>query len=149
IVSIIRSLSNGVGIMGRLRLLKKDPYHGHFALLDNALLPFTASITALTLIMGGNEVGMLERIRELQVSQIISLEQGELLLIAWHTLNEIRLSREMELFPNWGGDASFYLDPETIPDADMERFRDALEVVAILQRHVTITFNSWEDQTAC
>ncbi len=149
LVTRILGLSNGLGVMGGLRLERSGPYRGRFALLDHALLPLTASVTALSLITGGTAVGTPQRIRELLARRKLNVEQAERLLEAWHTLNELRLARERDLFPNWDDQASLYLVPETLPDADMERLREALEIVAILQRHVAITFSAWEEQAAC
>jgi CBS domain-containing protein len=148
-VTRILGLSNGIGIMGGLRLERSGPYRGRFALFDHALFPFSASVAALTLLMGGVAVGVPQRIRELLASQKLNVEQAERLLETWHTLHGLRLDREGELFPSWNGQASLYLDPETLPDTDMKSLREALEIVAVLQRHVAITFSGWEEQTAC
>lgn len=149
LVTRIQGLSNGVGLMGGLRLERSGPQRGQFALFDHALLPVTASVTALSLMMGGMSVGTPQRIRELQSGRKMSVELAERLLAAWHTLNELRLAHEGGLFPNPGGRSSIHFDPDTLTDADMERFREALETVGIIQRHVAITFSGWEEQTAC
>jgi len=149
LVTRILGLSNGLGIMGGLRLERSGPHRGQFALLDHALLPLTASITALSLMMGGIAVGTPQRIRELLAGRKLNVEQAERLLDAWHTLNELRLAHERDLFPNWDEHASIYLDPESLSDADRERFREVLEIVAVLQRHVAIVFSEFEEQAAC
>lgn len=148
-VARVLGLTNGVGIMGGLRLERNGPHHGLFALFDHALLPLTASVTTLSLIEGGVAVETTQRIRELLAKRKLNVETAEHLLVAWHTLNELRLARERDLFPRRDERSSLHLDPETLPDADTERLRDALETVHYLQRHVAISFSGWEEQTAC
>jgi signal-transduction protein with cAMP-binding, CBS, and nucleotidyltransferase domain len=149
LVTRILALSNGVGIMGGLRLERSDPHRGLFALFDHALLPLSASVTALSLIEEGVAVETTQRIRELQADRKLNVEMAEHLLEAWHILNELRLARERDLFSKRDGQSSLHLDPETLSNADMERFREALETVHYLQRHVAISFSGWEEQTAC
>lgn len=144
LVTRIQGLSNGVGLMGGVRLERSGPHRGLFALLDHALLPLTASITALTLMAGGKGIGTPARIRELLANRKLNVEQAERLLEAWHTLNELRLGREAALFPDTAGRASLYIDPETLSEPEMERFREVLDTVDAIQRHVAVTFSGWE-----
>jgi signal-transduction protein with cAMP-binding, CBS, and nucleotidyltransferase domain len=93
--------------------------------------------------MGGVCAGTPQRIRELLSGGKLSVDLAERLLESWHTLSELRLAHEAGLFPDPGGRSSLHFDPETLSDADMERFREALETVGVVQRHVAITFNEW------
>ncbi|HEX9080600.1 MAG TPA: putative nucleotidyltransferase substrate binding domain-containing protein [Desulfuromonadaceae bacterium] len=145
LVARVLGLSNGVGLMGGLRLERSGPHRGLFALFDHALLPLTASVTALSLITGGTSVGTPQRIRELLAGRKLDVELAERVLEAWHTLNEFRLAHEGNLFPDTGGRVSLYFDPDALPDADMERFREALETVGLIQRHVSLTFSEGEE----
>ena len=145
LVTRILALSNGVGLMGGLRLERSGPHRGLFALFDHALLPLTASVTALSLMMGGTCVGTPQRIRELLAGRKLNVELAERLLDAWHTLSELRLAREGDLFPDTAGRSSLYFSPDALSDADMERFREALEAVDVIQRHVAITFSEGEE----
>lgn len=148
-VTRVMGLSSGFGMMGGLRLERHAPYSGLFALFDYALLPFTASIAALSLIKGAAAGCTRQRIRDLLARQELNVEAAESLLKAWHTLNELRLSRELDLFPVRNDRESLYINIEAMADAEMELFRETLETVAAIQRNVTITFSGWEEQTAC
>ena len=145
LVTRILGLSNGVGLMGGLRLERSGLHRGLFALFDHALLPLTASVTALSLMLGGVSVGTPQRIRELLANGKLNVGMAEHLLEAWHTLNEFRLAHEGALFPNTEGRLSLYFDPDTLSDGEMERFREALEMVDVIKRHVVITFSGGEE----
>ncbi|HEY4745433.1 MAG TPA: putative nucleotidyltransferase substrate binding domain-containing protein, partial [Desulfuromonadaceae bacterium] len=144
LVTRIQGLSNGVGLMGGLRLERSGPQRGLFALFDHALLPLTASVTALSLMAGGAGVGTPQRIRELLANRKLNVELAERLLEAWHSLNEFRLGHERDLFPDARGRSSLHFDPDTLSDPEMERFREALDTVDAIQRHVVVTFSGWE-----
>lgn len=148
-VTRVMGLSSGLGMMGGFRLERSGPYRGLFALFDYALLPFTASVTALSLIKGGSAAGTRNRVRDLLSRQELNVEAAENLLQAWYVLNELRLSRERDLFPVRNDKESLYINVEAMPDGESELFRETLETVAALQRNVTITFSGWEEQTAC
>jgi CBS domain-containing protein len=148
-VSRVMGLSNGLGMMGGFRLERMGPYRGLFALFDYALLPFTASVTALSMIKGDGAAGTRQRIRDLLSRQELNVEAAENLLLAWYNLNELRLSRERELFPVCKDKESLYVNVEAMTDGESELFRETLETVAAIQRNVTITFSGWEEQAAC
>ncbi|HEY3307833.1 MAG TPA: putative nucleotidyltransferase substrate binding domain-containing protein [Desulfuromonadaceae bacterium] len=149
LVNRLHGLSNGIGLMGGLRLEKVGPYRGLFALLDHALLPLTASITALYLLDEGAAVTTPDRIRGLVSRQELNVKTGEYVLQAWHALQELRLLRELEFFPDTSRRESLFLDPEKLSVSDTEQLREALETIAALQRQVFITFSNWEEQSAC
>lgn len=149
LVTRVMGLSKGLGMMGGLRLKKFGPYRGMFALFDHALLPLTASVTALSLIHGVNAAGTRQRILELLSRQELNVEMAEHLLQAWFCLQELRLARERGLFPALNENDSLYIDVEGMADAETEQLRDTLETVATLQRHVTVSFSGWEEQAAC
>lgn len=145
-VARVTELSNGIGLMGGLRLEKKGPQRGLFGLLDHALLPLSASVSVLNLIKGGGAAGTPRRIRELLNRGAIDVDMAERLLEAWHLFSELRLKREAALQPEWGGQAAFYLDLNTLDGAEQDRFKACLETVAMIQRHVGIAFGSWEER---
>jgi len=149
LVTRVQGLSNGLGMMGGLRLEKFGPYRGLFALFDHALLPLAASVASLTLIHGGNAVGTRQRILDLLFRQELNVETAEHILQAWYGLQELRIARERHLFPSLNERDSLYFDVEALADAEMEQLRETLETVATLQRHVTITFSGWVEQAAC
>jgi len=70
---------------------------------------------------------------------------AERLLQAWHTLHEVRLSRERDLQPDWSNRAPLYLNIEEMPDSDQDALRESLETVGAIQRHVGQTFSGMEE----
>lgn len=148
-VSRLKSLSRGLGLMGGIRLERSGPCRGLFRLLDHALLPLSAAVSALSPMCGviaGDTPG---RIRELLEKGWLNVEMAERLLEAWHLFNELRLAQEAAKQPEWSSQDALCLDALALSEAEQDQIRRGLETVVALQRHVTITFSGWEERTAC
>lgn len=145
-VARVGDLSNGIGLMGGLRTEKKGAQRGLFGLLDHALLPLAAAVSALALIRGDGAGDTPRSIRALLGRGAIDVEMAERLLESWHLFSEMRLRREAELQPAWNEQEVFYIDLEMLGEAELEHFKSCLETVGQLQRHVGISFSSWEEQ---
>jgi CBS domain-containing protein len=141
VVSRVVALSNGIGMMGGLRFEKSGPYRGQFALLENAMQPLSASLSALALLKGLEAMATPQRVRELLWRRELNVDMAERLLQAWHTLHELSLIREREVQPDWKSSAPFYLDIEQMDAAEQEVLRESLEAVGNIQRHVGLNFS--------
>lgn len=141
LVSRVVALSNGIGIMGGLRLEKRGPYRGLFALLDNALLPLSASVSALSLLKKLETASTPRRVRELLWRRELNVDMAERLLQAWHMLHELRLLREREVLPDWLNASPLYLNIDLMNVAEQETLRESLEAVGNIQRHVGLNFS--------
>ena len=145
-VARVAELSNGIGLMGGMKVEKKGAQRGLFSMLDHALLPLAAAVSTLALIKGDGAGATPRSIRELLNRGAIDVEMAERLLEAWHLFSEMRLLREAGLQPAWNDQAVFFIDLETLDEAELEHFKSCLETVGQFQRHVGIVFNNWEEQ---
>jgi CBS domain-containing protein len=141
LVSRVVSLSNGIGMMGGLRLDRSGPYRGRFALLENALQPLSASLSALGLLRQLDSLATPPRIRELLWRRELNVDMAERLLQAWHTLHELRLIREREVQPDWSNVSPLHLDIDQMDVPEQEALRESLEAIGTIQRHVGLNFS--------
>jgi len=141
LVSRAVSLSNGIGMMGGLRFERGGPYRGRFDLLDNALKPLSASVAALGLLKHLDSAATPRRIRELLWRRDLNVDMAERLLQAWHTIHELRLTREREVLPDWSDASPLHLDIEQMDVPGQEALRESLEAVGTIQRHVGLNFS--------
>lgn len=146
LVSRVTLLSNGLGILGRLKLEKSGPYSGRFPLLDHALQPLTGAISAFALIKELNAMSSIHRIKEMLSLQIIGVENAEKLLAAWFNINEIRLLNEKECANNWQDNSPLHINIEKLPLIQQDRLIDALETIGFFQRYLYSYFNSQSGQ---
>ena len=144
-VTQMLNLSHGLGIMGGMRFEKKGPYRGQFTLRDNALQPLSAAITVLALLKGLETLSTPQRIREILWRRELNVDMAERLLLAWHTLHEVRLMRERELQHDWFNEAPSYLNVEEMSDSQQNALRESLETVGAIQRHVGQVFSGMEE----
>jgi signal-transduction protein with cAMP-binding, CBS, and nucleotidyltransferase domain len=135
------ALSNGIGMMGGLRFEKSGPYRGQFALLENALQPLSASVSALGLLKHIETVTTPRRVRDLLWRRELNVDMAERLLQAWHALHELRLIREREFQPDWGNAAPLHLEIEEMDVEEQESLRASLEAIGNIQRHVGLNFS--------
>lgn len=149
LVSRLQSLSGGIGIMGGIRMERSGPCRGLFGLLDHALLPLSAGITALTFMHGLDAFETPMRIRGLLYRGFLNVDMAERLLEAWHLFNELRLALEVTKHPHWDSWDGLCVDISALTDAQQDELRLCLETVVTLQRHVGIMFNDWQEQTTC
>jgi hypothetical protein len=141
LVSRVVALSNGIGMMGGLRFEKSGPYRGQFDLLEHALQPLSASVSALGLLKRLDTMSTPRRVRELLWRRELNVDMSERLLQAWHTIHELRLIREREAQPDWSNAAPLHLDIEEMSVAEQEALRESLEAVGNIQRHVGLNFS--------
>jgi signal-transduction protein with cAMP-binding, CBS, and nucleotidyltransferase domain len=145
LVSRVVALSNGIGMMGGLRFEKSGPNRGRFDLLENALLPLSASVSALALLKRLETLTAPLRVRELLWRRDLNVDMAERLLQAWHALHELRLTRESCLQPDWTNESSLYVNIEEMHDSEQNLLRGSLETVGAIQRHVGLTFSGMEE----
>lgn len=130
------ALSNGLGLMGRLKL-----ENGQFKLLDYGLLPFSAALSTLSLINGCTSSSAVNRINDLLTQHNLDVELAERMLTAWHDLHHLRLSLEQGFEINRTNDRMLYLDPNSLSSERRHALKEALESVASIQRHADIMFS--------
>ncbi|OGU15364.1 MAG: hypothetical protein A2076_16995 [Geobacteraceae bacterium GWC2_53_11] len=136
LVHRMTALSNGLGIMGRLKL-----EYGLFKLLDYGLLPFSASLSTLSLIKGSSSVSSSGRIYDLLMQQVLDVELAERMLATWHDLHNLRLGLEQFFEIDRKNDQLLHLNPNELSPEQRQSLKEALESVAIIQRHVEIIFS--------
>lgn len=141
LVSRVVALSNGIGIMGGLRFERSGPFKGRFALLEHALQPLSASASVLALLKHLETVSTPRRIRELLWRRDLNVDMAESLLLAWHTLHEMQLIREQEVLPDWNDASPLHLDIDSLNVEEQEIFRESLEAVGTIQRHIGLNFS--------
>jgi len=149
LVTRLQSLSGGLGMMGGIRMERSGPCRGLFGLLDHALLPLSAGITALSFMHGLDVFETPKRIRGLLYRGFLNVEMAERLLEAWHLFNELRLAQEVVKHPHWDSWDGLCVDTTGMSDDQLDELRLCLETVVTLQRHVGITFSGWQDQVIC
>jgi len=110
-------------------------------LLENALQPLSASVSALGLLKQIGTTATPQRVRELLWRRDLNVDMAERLLQAWHMLHELRLTRESDAQPDWANGAPHYLNIEQMDTAEQEALRESLEAVGNIQRHVGLNFS--------
>lgn len=136
-------LSNGISMMGSLKLEKSGPHRGGFSLLDHAFLPLAAAVAALSLMHGVNLVGTPERLRGLVRISKLDVDLAERTLHAWYCFSEHRLVLEQTAMPGLDCRDILHLLPATLGAAESERLRLSLETVADLQRYLQVSFGAY------
>lgn len=140
LIERLQSLSNGLSLVGALRLEKSGEERGLFRLFDHGMLPLAATVTAMSLMYGIDAATTPQRIRGLLGKWSINVDSAERLLSAWHTLNELRLSRERSLFPALDCTVPMYLNPHDLSANELESLKESLEDIATIQRQTPIMF---------
>jgi signal-transduction protein with cAMP-binding, CBS, and nucleotidyltransferase domain len=144
LVARMASLSNGIGLMGRLKL-ERGGEHGLFRLLDHGLLPLSAALSILAIIKNCSSVSNGERIRDILNSRELDVELAERMLTAWHNLHGLRLLQESRQPIDDHGSSSLLLNMDELTSDQRQMLKKTLEVVASIQRHVEITFSGMEE----
>ena len=137
------TLSNGIGMMGSLKLAKSGPHRGGFSLLDHAFMPLAAAVDGLCLMYGVDLVGTPERLRGLVRIGKLDVDLAERTLHAWHCFSEHRLVLEQSALPGQDCRDILHLMPSALSAADSERLRLSLETVADLQRYLQVSFGAY------
>ena len=141
LVERMESLSNGLGVMGGLKLERSAAGQGLFRLLDHGLLPLSAAFSALALIRGISAVSSCDRIRSLLAQGELDVDLAEKMLETWHNLHELRLRREQALSIAGHSNQSLLLNPGELTLEQRQSLKTSLEAVAAIQRHVAVTFS--------
>lgn len=141
LIERMTSLSNGLGLMGRLKLERSGSERGMFKLLDYGLLPFSAALSALALIKESGAANNCDRIRDLLKRGELDVELAERMLATWHSLNYLRLQREQSLNAEGHTNQTASLDPNELTVDQRQSLKEILESVAVIQRHVEIIFS--------
>lgn len=141
LVDRITSLSNGLGIMGRLKLERSGKGRGLFSLLDHGLLPFSAASSALALLRKSIVTSNPERIHDLLRRRNLSVELAERMLATWHKLHELQLQQEQSFRVDHPTKPSLFLNPDEMTVDQQQMLKQTLEAVATIQQHVAIAFS--------
>lgn len=141
LIERMTSLSNGLGLMGGFKLERSGSERGLFRLLYHGLLPLSASLSALALIKESPAVGSCERIHDLLKRRELDVELAERMLATWHTIHGLRLKLEQSFHIDGHTNPSLCLNPNELTGEQKQSLKDALESVAIIQRHVDIIFS--------
>lgn len=141
LIGRMESLSNGLGVMGGLKLERSGAGRGLFRLLDHGLLPLSSAFSALALIKGSSASGSCDRVFDLLKRNELDVDLAEKMLETWHTLHELRLRREREfsIFDHTG--LTLLMNPAQLGSEQLHAFKTALTSVAAIQRHVAILFS--------
>jgi len=137
------TLTNGIGMMGSLRLEKSGPHRGAFSLLEHAFLPLAAAISSICLIQDIDLVGTPERLRGLVRAGKLDVDLAERVLNAWHCFSGHRLTLEQTALPGQDCRDILHLVPASLSRPDQDQLRLSLEAVADLQRHLHVHFGSY------
>lgn len=139
------SLSNGLGLMGGLKLERKGANRGKFRLMDHGLLPFSVALSSLALIRRIEAGSSCERIQELLKRRELDVDMAERMLVTWHKLHYLRLCREQSYHIGEFVDYPLFLAPDEMTVEERQSLKETLESVAVIQRHVEITFTGMGD----
>ncbi len=135
------ALSNGLSLMGRLKLERSGSDRGLFRLIDHGLQPLSAALSALALIKKIGADGNCERVHELLRRGELDVEHAERMLKTWHILHDLRLIREQSFRVGEQTGAAACLDPDKLSAEQLQLLKEGLESVAVIQRHVEIIFS--------
>ena len=141
LIERMAALSNGLGIMGRLKLERSGSDRRMFRIIDHGLLPLSTALSALALIKSSVATGSCERIHDLLRRGELDVEQAERMLATWHTLHDLRLWREQSFNITEHTDRTTCLNPEELTAGQRQSLKEALESVAVIQRYVEIIFS--------
>lgn len=137
------ALSNGITMMGHLKLEKSGPHRNSFAMLDHGLLPLAAAVTAICLMQGVSIEGTPERLRQLVRIGKLDVVLAERALHAWHFFSRQRLMLELEAETGLDCRDIMYLDPVSLSPVELEQLHSALETVGDLQRYMQVCYGSY------
>lgn len=144
LVERMAALSNGLGLMGRLKLERHGPGRGQFQLLEHGLLPLSSAVSALAVISGSLANSTPDRVRELLASHLLDVDAAERMLMTWHTLHELRLLREGSYTDAPYLGQPVFLNPTELQLSQRLALKEGLESVAVIQRQVVSTFSGIE-----
>lgn len=141
LVQRMSSIPGGLGLMGRLKLEIFGSERGLFKLLDHGLLPFSAALSALSLIKGSTAQLSCDRIRDILQRREIDVNLAEKMLYAWHVLHDLRLWHEETNRLSGVIDHSICISPSSLSHEQSHQLKEALESVTLMQRTVENLFS--------
>lgn len=142
LVSRCLSLSNGIGLMGTIRLERSGPHRDSFSLLNNGLLPLASAVAALGLVFNLQQTGTPARLRELVRIGKLDVDLAERAVKAWYCFNNHRLKLELEAPVGLDHRDILHLSPATLNQPELEQLQSALETAGDLQRYLQVSFGS-------
>jgi signal-transduction protein with cAMP-binding, CBS, and nucleotidyltransferase domain len=137
------ALSNGLGLMGGLKLEKTGPHRGRFPLLDHALVPLSASVSAFAIMASSSAPDTPARLKDLVKLRRLDVDLAERGLQAWHLFSRYRINLELDAFPGQDCRDILNLDPEKLGTAQLDELRDCLQTVEDLQRMLQVAGNGY------
>ena len=141
LIARMETLSNGLGMMGGLKLERSGAGRGLFNLLDHGLLPLSSALSALALIKESSAVSSCDRIIDLLKRRELDVELAEKALETWYNLHELLLRREQAFSIVDHTEQSLFLNPDELTIEQHHSLKTALTSVAAIQRHVGIVFS--------
>ena len=145
LIERMKSLSNGIGFMGGLKLERSGNGRGQFRLLDHGLLPLSAALSALSLLKASGAVNNRDRIQDMLKRRELDVELAERMLATWHGLHGLRLQREQSFTIENHINQPLFLNPNELTAEQRQALEAALESVAFIQRHVEIIFSGMRE----
>jgi CBS domain-containing protein len=137
------ALSNGLGLMGGLKLEKTGPHRGRFPLLDHGLVPLSASVSTFAVMAGSSAADTPARLKNLVKLRRLDVDLAERGLQAWHLFSRYRINLELDAFPGQDCRDILNLDPEKLDAAQLDELRDCLQTVEDLQRMLQVAGNGY------
>jgi signal-transduction protein with cAMP-binding, CBS, and nucleotidyltransferase domain len=139
-------LSNGLGIMGRLKLERSGSERGLFRLQEHGLLPLSAAISALALIKGSQAVSTCNRVHDLLKHGELDVDLAERMLSTWYSLHDLRLRREQSCHLFEPSSRPSFLNPDELTVDQRQTLKKNLETVAKIQRQVEVIYSGIGDK---
>lgn len=137
------ALSNGLGMMGGLKIEKTGPHRGRFPLLDHALVPLSAAVSAFAIMAGSTAPDTPSRLKDLVKLRRLDVDLAERGLQAWHLFSRQRIDLELDAFPGQDCRDILNLDPEKLGTVQLDELRDCLQTVEDLQRVLQVAGNGY------
>jgi signal-transduction protein with cAMP-binding, CBS, and nucleotidyltransferase domain len=132
------SLSNGLGMMGRLKVERSGDARGLFNLREYGVEPLSTALSVLALIKESHTTSNCERIHELLRRRELDVELSERMLATWYFLHDLLLYQEQGRNILVPSDRHSFLDPDKLTAEQRQSLKNALESVTFIQRHVEI-----------
>lgn len=136
-------LTNGLSLLGKLKVERSGAYQGLFPLLDHALLPLASAVSALAIMYRIERIGTPERIKRMVEAGLMAVELGERVLQAWQCFSEHRLMLEQQASVGEDCRDILHLNPVTVDPLEEGRLVRALETITDLQRFLHACYGSY------
>ncbi len=127
---IVASFPAGIDLFGRFRTEKSGPYRKRFNLGLYGIEPLVSSVRLLAICRETVGTGTVDRIRELQEKERLSVDLAERLLTSWHAFLRLQIANEAAGMPAEG---SRFVEIGTLSAEEQQRLKAGLEAVEQLQ----------------